>query len=159
MINLGMKLNKFPIKNLLSIYGNVVVELRNRGVLRTFNNPVADYAEYIIAKKLKLKLTKNSNKEYDAIDLKSGIKYQIKSRRITRYGNSRQLGVIRNLNKAEFNFLIAVIFNESFDIVESYKIPRNIIKKYARFSQHQNGHILILRGDILKDKNIKLINF
>lgn len=154
-----MNLKNLSIRQLLNSYSSIMNELRQRKILRSGNNPASDYAEYVIAKKLKLKLTTNSNKEYDAIESKSGIKYQIKSRRITRYNNSRQLGVIRNLEKAEFDFLIAVIFNENFDVIESYKIPRSIIKKYARFSRHQNGHILILRGDILKDKDVKSINF
>lgn len=154
-----MNIDTLSTHKLLNLYSDVMNKLRERKILRSGNNPVSDYAEYFVARELGLELMANSNKECDAFDLKSNIKYQIKSRRITRYSNSKQLGVIRNLEKAKFDFLIAVIFNENFDIIESYKIPRNIIKKYARFSRHQNGHILILRGDILKDKDIKSVNF
>ena len=126
--------------------------------MRSFNNPVADYAEYIVANKLNLELAPNSNKEFDAIDRKTGVKYQIKSRRLTRFNKSRQLSILRNLDGAKFKFLIAVIFDEKFDILEAYKIPKNIIKKYARFSKHQNGHILILRGPVLKDGRVVKIN-
>lgn len=143
------------IIKLLQEYGRIMSQLRKDGILRSSNNPVADYAEYLVAKKLNLTLVSNSNKSFDAIDQKNKIRYQIKSRRVTEFSNSRQLGVIRSL---DFDFLIAVIFKENFEVLEAYKIPRSIIRPpYVRFSKHQNGNILILRGKILKDKNIKKI--
>lgn len=144
------------IIKLLQEYSFIMSKLRNAGVLRSGNNPVADYAEYLVAKKLGLKLTPNSNKSFDAIDSKTKIKYQIKSRRNTGFSNSRQLGVIRSL---DFDFIIAVIFKENFEVSEVYKIPKKIVQKYAKFSKHQNGFILILFGAILKDKNLKKIKF
>lgn len=153
-----MDFGKFSTKKLLHLYADTMKELRKRRILRSSNNPTADYAEYIIANKLNLELAPNSNKEFDAIDRKTGIKYQIKARRLTEFNKSKQLGVLRNLDSANFNFLIAVIFDEKFNILEAYKIPKNVIKKYARFSKHQNGHILTLKGLILKDDKISKIN-
>lgn len=153
-----MKLKNLSVKNLLHLYANVMRELRERKILRSFNNPVADYAEYIIANKLNLELTPNSNKEFDAIDRKTDTKYQIKSRRLTQFNKSRQLGVLRNLDRTRFNFLMAIIFDEEFNVSEAYKIPKNVIKKYARFSKHQNGYILTLRDNILKDGRVIKIN-
>jgi len=129
-------------------------QLRDAGVLRSSNNPVADYAEFIVAEKFKLELASNSNKSFDAINPKTKLRYQIKSRRITRFSNSRQLGVIRSLN---FDFLVAVIFKENFEVLGAYSISKSMIKKYSKFSKHQNGYILILTGLILKDKNLKRI--
>ena len=153
-----MKLKNLSVKNLFHLYANVMRELRERKILRSFNNPVGDYAEYIIANKLNLELTPNSNKEFDAIDRKTGTKYQIKSRRLTQFNKSRQLGVLRNLDSARFNFLMAIIFDEEFNVLETYKIPKNVIKKYARFSKHQNGYILTLRDNVLKDGRVIKIN-
>lgn len=86
---------------------------------------------------------------------KTGDKYQIKSRRLTKHNRSRQLGVIRNLDQKLFDYLIAVIFNEFLIPQEIWQIPIDMIPKYAKFSEHQNGHILILAGSILQDKKIK----
>lgn len=152
-----MHLNKIKDKDLLVRYSEIIEELRNRKVLRSNNNPVADYAEFLVAKKFNLKLQPNSNKSFDALDEKTGLKYQIKSRRVTKSNSSRQLGVIRNIGKNSFDFIVAIFFNARFDVKEIYKIPKKIIKKYARFSKHQNGYILIMRGPILKDKNVKRI--
>ena len=143
--------NKIPIMKLLGFYSGVMEALRTKKVLRSSNNPVADYGEFYVAKKLRLELAPKSNKAYDAFDKSTSVRFQIKSRRITQWNTSRQLGVIRNLFKSEFDFLVAIIFNESFRPIEMYKIPRNIIHKYARFSKLQNGHILIMSGLILRD--------
>ena len=138
--------------DLLQLYGRLMEELRQRKLIRSSNNPVSDYAEKIVCEKLKLSIQGKSSKGYDAIDEKSGIKYQIKARRVTSHNKSRQLGVIRNLDQKLFDYLIAVIFDESFKPIEIWRIPREAIPKYARYSQHQNGHILIIAGKVLEDK-------
>jgi hypothetical protein len=139
-------------RDLLQLYGRLMEELRQRELIRSSNNPVSDYAEKIVCEKLKLSIQGKSSKGYDAIDEKSGIKYQIKARRLTSHNKSRQLGVIRNIDQKLFDYLIAVIFDESFKPIEIWRIPRETIPKYARYSQHQNGHILVLAGKVLEDK-------
>jgi len=152
-----MDIKKLKTKELLSLYSNILEELLCRKVVRTANNPVADYAEYLVADKMGLNLANNSNSGYDAID-KDGVRYQIKSRRFNNHRQPRQLGVIRDIEKNNFDFLIAVLFDFNFNVVEAYKIPKDLIVKYARFSNHQRGHILILRGLILLDKEIVKLN-
>ena len=142
---------------LLEVYSLIIEELIRRGVIRTTNNPVADYAEYIVAKKLGLKLENNSTAGHDAID-ENNIKYQIKSRRNNDRNKSKQLGVIRNLELKKFDYLIGVIFNDKFHVLEAYKIPVGAISDYARFSPHQNGHILALKGKVLRDERIEDIS-
>ncbi|MCK5581755.1 MAG: hypothetical protein KAJ18_10850 [Candidatus Omnitrophica bacterium] len=151
------KLEKFSEFELLSLYALLIEELYERGLVRTTNNPVADYGEYVVAKKLKLELVRNSQKGYDAVDSKKK-RYQIKARRHTERNKSTQLGVIRNIEKKPFDFLVAVMFSADFSIKEMWKMPIGIIKKYSRFSSHQNGHILSLKGKILEDsKTVKVI--
>ena len=148
-------LKAFNDKHLLRLYCDLMEELRQRNIVRSGNNPVSDYGEKIVAERMNLKLSAGSNKGYDAIDEKTGVKYQIKSRRLTKHNGSKQLGVIRNLDQKLFDYLVAVIFNEFLMPQEIWQMPIDIIPKYSKFSQHQNGHILILAGDILQDKNIK----
>jgi len=141
-------------KELLRLYGDLIEELRQRKLVRSSNNPVSDYAEKIVFERMNLSLRRGSNKGYDAVDEKTGLKYQIKTRRLTRHNKSRQLSVIRNLDQKLFDFLIAVIFDESLEPQEIWRIPREIIPKYSRYSAHQNGHILVLAGSILQDKAV-----
>ena len=153
-----MDLKNLEDKELLQLYGKLMEELRQRKLIRSSNNPVSDYAEKIVCEKLKLSLTGKSSKGYDAIDENTGTRYQIKARRLTSHNRSRQLGVIRNLGQKLFDYLIAVIFNESFEPVEIWKIPLDTIPKYARYSEHQNGHILVLTGKLLEDKTVTSVS-
>ena len=144
------------IKQLLQTHSSIIEELKSRNVLRTKNNPVADFSEWLISSSLGLTLESNSKAGYDAVDKKK-IRYQIKGRRITLENKSTQLGVIRNLDKKNFDYLIGIIFDNDYTVLYAAKIPHFIISKFARFSKHQNGHILLLKKDIFIDKRIKNI--
>jgi hypothetical protein len=135
---------------LLHSYVRILAELRARKIVRTANGPIGDYAEYLVANQLGLILMKNSQSGHDAEDA-SGVKFQIKSRRLTLHNHSKQLGAIRNLENHNFDYLIAVLFNEQFEVEKVVKIPHEIIGKYARYSQHVHAHILTIRDNILKD--------
>ncbi len=148
-----MNLENHTIKDLLKLHSQVINELQHRKVLRTKNNPVGDYTEWLVAKCLKLDLERNSSSGFDAKDNK-GIRYQIKGRKNTPSNKSRQLSVIRNLSQKEFDLLVAVIFDDEYEVIEAVAIPQEIITDYAKFSSHQNGHILHLKGPILSDERV-----
>ena len=149
-------LKEFTISDLFKYFADILDELKERSVVRTRNNPVADYAEWLIARSLGLTLERNSRAGYDAINNR-GERFQIKSRRLDPTNKSRQLSVIRNLRNNEFDYLIGVLFEKNFAVKEAYKIPHEIIEKYTRFSKHQNGHILNLKGKILEDPKVENI--
>ena len=144
----------FSTPDLLRCFADILDELKQREVVRTRNNPVADYAEWLVAQRFDLSLERNSRSGYDATNAMKK-RFQIKSRRLDPSNASRQLSVIRNLDAGEFDYLIGVLFNRDFTVKEAYKIPHGVIAKYARFSKHQNGHILYLRGDILRDPRVE----
>jgi len=152
-----MKINNFSISELLALYSDIIEELKDRKIIRTKNNIVADYAEYLVAANLNLKLMPNSNKHFDAIDEVSGKKFQIKSRRITDNNKSKLLGVIRDIDKADFDYLAVVYFDNYFKALEAYKIPKIIVEKYAKYNKHQNGHRISVKGGILLEKLVEKI--
>lgn len=141
---------------LLQRYGQILEELKRREIIRTQNNPVADYAEWLVSTKLKLNLAHNAKAGYDATD-KRGERIQIKSRRLKPSDKAKELAVIRKLKEDKFDYLIAVLFDMEFTVKEAYKIPRRIIEKYAHFSEHVNGHILRMTGKILVDPKVENI--
>lgn len=149
-----MDLANLQTKDLLRLQSEVIAELRTRGVLRTMNNPVGDYAEWLVASALGLILAKNSAAGYDAVSV-DGKKFQIKARRANPTNKSRQLGVIRNLDKGDFDELIAVIFSESYEVVEAVSIPHAVIFDYSAHRSHVNGHVLNLRGKLLTDGRVR----
>ena len=139
---------------LLGYFADVLDELKQRKVIRTRNNPVADYAEWLVVQSLTLSLEANNRAGYDAINEKEE-RFQIKSRRLDPSNMSRQLGVIRNLEVKEFDYLVGILFEKDFTVKEAYIIAHEIIKKYARFSKHLNGYLLNLKGKILEDPKVE----
>ena len=147
-MTMSNKLKNMDEQRLLELYSELMEELRDRELIRTSNNPVADYAEKIAVEYMGLTRVGKEVRGYDAVD-KNKKKYQIKGRRTTRHNGSRQLGVIRNLDEKLFDYLVAVIFNEDFSVNEIWKAPYRFVKDNSRFSKHQNGHILIANTNLL----------
>jgi hypothetical protein len=149
-INLG----ELATLELLKLYASTIEELRKREVVRTANNPVGDYAEWLVSTALGLKLVENSAAGYDAIS-SEGVRVQIKGRRLTANNSSRQLSVIRNLEANGFDELVAVMFDEHFEIVEAVSIPHAVVAEYSVYRAHVNGHILHARGKLLTDPRVR----
>lgn len=99
--------------SLLSTYAVALHGLRSHGVIRSFNSPVGDIAEWMVSKKLQLTLTPMSNRSHDATDA-SGARYQIKARWCPSRNRSMQLGAVRDLLSNPFEFLVAVVFDRDF---------------------------------------------
>jgi len=155
MLNI-IDFSKYTPKGLLRLQASIIEELIRRKILRTRNKPIGDYTEWLVSKTLGLQLVKNSATGYDATD-KDGTRYQIKGRQVTTDKASRQLSSIRSLDAKNFDYLIAVIFDSEFNVIEAVRVPHKIIGKYAYFQKHVNAHILHVRGDLLKDPQVETI--
>lgn len=148
-----LDITTYTTEELLQLHTAINRELQQRAVLRTRNNFVGDYAEWLVADRLNLQLSANSKKGYDATD-SDGLRYQIKGRRTSTTNSSRQLGVIRNLDAHQFDVLVAVVFDESWTLVSAFSIPYESVKDLARFSAHQNGHLLHARPSLLNHPDV-----
>jgi hypothetical protein len=133
-------------KVLLQNYGLILEELRRRGVIRSSNAPLGDYAEFLFSKAFDWQLQSNSKAGYDAT-AKNGDKFQIKSRRLTRHNKSRQLSFIRRLPEKHFDYLAGILFNEDFNIFRAALIPHRLIEPRSRFSKHSNGWLFLLKDE------------
>jgi hypothetical protein len=149
----NFKLEEFSVDQLLLLNALTIEELIKRGVVRTRNNPVGDYTEWLVSNKLGFELLENSHAGYDAVD-RNGIRIQIKSRRHSGNNMSNQLGVFRNLDQNPFDFLVAVIFDWDYSAILAVKMPITSIKRFAKFSSHQNGYILTLIGSWVNEYSI-----
>ena len=147
-------LRRLGSRALLRMYGAVMKELRARKVVRSTNNPVADLAELLASRAFKLRLETKSTTGFDGV-ARDGTRYQIKGRRRTPENRSTQLGAIRNLAGNKFKYLLAILFDEEFNIERALCIRRDAVRRHARFSKHVNGHILTLRGAVLEDEHTK----
>jgi hypothetical protein len=140
-------------RELLALFGEVLCELRARKVVRSTNNPVADYAEGLVAKALGLELLAGSTTGCDATDA-LGKRYEIKGRRLTEHNPSTQLSVVRGLDKCHFDFLAGVLFNEDFSIQRACLIPHAVVLRKAKYRQHVNGWILFLRSGLWDEPGV-----
>ena len=148
-----MDFTTFTVAELLQMHAGVIDELVSRGVVRTGNNPIGDYTEWLVCDRLELELQPNSRASYDGVD-SNGIRYQIKGRRTKLATGNVQLSVIRNLEQNGFDYLIAVVFNSDYTIRFAAKIPHGILNKIATYRKHVNGHVLIIRENILERDDV-----
>lgn len=147
------RLDHKSTKELLALFSDVLSELRTRKVVRSTNNPVADYAEGLVATALSLQLLPGSTTGCDAKD-DAGRRYEIKGRRLTAHNPSTQLSVLRALDKCHFDFLAGVLFNQDFSVQRACLIPRDVVARTAKFRQHVNGWILFLRPALWEEPGV-----
>lgn len=136
------------------VWARAMRELRDRDLIRSWNNPVADYAERLVSEKLGLELAPPVAQGYDATG-PDGRRYQIKSRRLTPQNMSRQLGVIRKLDQQEFDDLIAVIFDEDLVMQEMWRIPHGVVVEHGKWVATLNGHRIHVKAPLLDDARVE----
>lgn len=141
MVNLKNK----AVLDLLALHTDIMEELRERGVLRSANNPTGDLAEYLFCAAYGWKQERNSAKAFDATD-DNGLLYQIKGRRVHRRNKSRQLSAIRDL--AGFDILAVVLFDDDYRVMRAALIPANVIRDRSTYIEHTNSYKFIATDDV-----------
>lgn len=136
-------LARASIRELLTLHAEVMEELRRREVVRTSNSPVGDYAELLFSTAFGWTLENSSASGHDATD-KDGLRYQIKSRRLTAHNGSRQLSFLRGLPEKKFDYLAAVLFDAGYRVQRAIVLPHEGLESRCRFSTHANGWLLRL---------------
>ena len=144
-------------RELVRLFSGVLTELRRREVIRSSNNPVADYSERLVASALSLKLETKSTTGFDGVDSR-GRKYEIKGRRLTSHNPSTQLSAIRGLDQAHFDFLAGVLFAEDFSVKRACLIPRAVVQRVAKYRRHVNAWILLLQPGLWKERGVRDIS-
>lgn len=145
--------DNFKDGELLLAYASLMEELRLRGIVRSSNNPIADFTEFLVARALCLTLEGTSAAGYDAIDA-SGVRYQIKGRRPTPHNKSVQLGIMRNLSSRPFDVLAAVIYSPTFSVSYAGLIPIEVVSELGHHSNHSNGQVFHFRRGVLNDPRV-----
>ncbi|HFK2947605.1 TPA: hypothetical protein ACGY8F_002566 [Stenotrophomonas maltophilia] len=82
-------------RQLLDLHCTVMDAWRQRGVIRSANNPVADYTETLVARAFNATLATGSQAGFDAVG-PEGTRPHIKGRRLTAANKSTQLSALRN---------------------------------------------------------------
>jgi hypothetical protein len=133
---------------LFSLYRAILRELKSRGVIRTENAPVGDYAEYLVATALGGQLAPNSEKSWDVLG-NDGEKLQVKARVVS---NPAEPGQLQLSPFRAFGFDSAVIVLLSatdYAVSRASKVPRYVVETCAVYRQHVNGKVLFARPEIM----------
>jgi len=151
---------------LLRMHAAILGALKEKQILRTTNTPTGDYAEWLVARWMEEVgridatgggLVTNSHKGYDIID-REKMRYQVKGRRLTSQNQSRELGVVRDLNDDNFDYLIAVVFEEDWDVKVAAQIPVEILRSMSNpIKSRINGHKFCLSDKLLEAVGVTLI--
>ncbi|MCL8382125.1 hypothetical protein [Xanthobacter aminoxidans] len=135
------------VTELLVLHAEIGEELRERGIVRSANNPTGDLAEYLFCTAFGWRQAAKSERGYDATG-SDGTRYQIKGRRVHRRNKSRQLSAIRDINGGYFDFLAGVLFDDGFKVLKAALIPIKIVIERSTFIAHTNSNKFVLRDDI-----------
>jgi hypothetical protein len=134
--------------DLLRIQAEAVEQLRLRGVVRTGNAPLGDYAEHLFASAFGWQLTGNSAAGHDAVD-GAGLRFQIKARRLTNDSpGERQLSILRALPDRHFDYLASALFRRDFGVHRAALIPYEKVAERARHIRHVNGWRFMLEDQV-----------
>ncbi|GGX51363.1 hypothetical protein GCM10007385_19970 [Tateyamaria omphalii] len=138
---------QLSVSDLLSLHARISESLRDRGVVRSANNPTGDLAEYLFCKAFDWEQAPNSERGFDATG-RDGLRFQIKGRRIHRRNKSRQLSAIRNLPSRPFDVLAGVLFDDEFKIRRAALIPFEVVERRAKYVAHTNSSKFMLQDDV-----------
>lgn len=136
-------LAQLTVLELMRFYSEVLAELRSRGITRTGNGPVGDYAEMLFARAFGWRLAGNSEASMDAVDV-AGTRYQIKARRLSHPSASRQLSALRRLPERGFDVLAAILFDADLTVSRGVLIPIEMVMASAKRVEHTNSWRLML---------------
>ncbi len=142
------ELNRLRIGDLLVLSRSVLEELRRRGVVRTFNAPTGDYAEWLAARATDGQRAPNSRRSWDLVT-KDGDRAQVKARvtsEIAKKGQ-RQLSPFRSW---DFDAALIVLFNEQLEVRRAAWIPVDEVKGAARADTYVSASRVIATDSFME---------
>jgi hypothetical protein len=138
----------FSESGLFALYRAILRELKSRGVIRTGNAPVGDYAEYLVATALGGQLAPNSEKAWAVLG-RDGEKLQLKSRIVSEPPEPGQLQLSPFRSFAFDSAVIVLLSAPDCTVLRASKLPCHVVESSAVYRQHVNGRVLFARPDIM----------
>jgi hypothetical protein len=131
-------------RELLDVWGGSLELLRARGVVRTYNNPIGDIAEEIVASHY---AGERGGFSQAAWDVRVGERLlQVKACR--RATPKTKLGFSPVRHRDGYSALILVVFSADMRIEQAWRIPRQVVNELAVYNAHVNGLKIGLGPDV-----------
>lgn len=125
---------------LLRQYAAILAELRLRGVVRTANAPLGDYAEHLAHRVYGGSIEANSKKSYDIVS-GDGSLVQVKAR--TWSSTTSPSAVFSVFRSFDFDVAVFLVFDSStYDLLWASEMMPADVEAAARWSKHVNGYLL-----------------
>ena len=133
-------LAEVTVPELLGRYAAILAELRMRGVVRTANAPLGDYAEHLAHRLYGGAIEANSKKSYD-IEAADGTLVQVKARA---WGPDTSPSAVFSVFRSfDFDIATLVVFDATnYTLMWAREMAAAEVESAARWSKHVNGHLL-----------------
>src|SRR5690349_17177935 len=128
--------------------------LRSRGVVRTYNNPIADIAEEIVARRYGGERGSFSQAAWDVKVADELL--QVKACR--RATPTTKLGFSPVRHRNGYTALILVVFTADMRIEQAWRIPLHVVNELAVFNAHVNGLKIALTADVTGHADVEKLD-
>jgi hypothetical protein len=141
-------LSQASVAELGRLYRRILSELRRRGVLRTGNPPVGEYAEWLVVRATGGLLAANPSQSSWDVEAPDGELLQVKSRFVTSPTNAgeRQLSPFRSW---EFDAAVIVLFDDEFTVWRAAKVPRSVVEGASADNPYVGGRRVFATNGLL----------
>jgi hypothetical protein len=131
-------------RELLEVWTGSLDELRRRNVVRTYNNPIGDIAEAIVARHYG---GTRGTFAQAAWDVAVGDELlQVKACR--RSTPTTTLGFSPVRHREGYTALVLIVFTAGMQIEQAWRIPVAVVNEFAKFNSHVNGSKISLTAAV-----------
>lgn len=146
-------LKPLSVRELLALWASALRELRDRGIVRTFNNPIGDIAEELVALHYGGERGSFSQKTWDV--RAGGELLQVKALRRTGTGTRRNLSPVRSDDG--YTAVIVVVFTEDLRVDGALRIPREVVNDLFERRSYVNGRVIVMGRRLLEHPAVEAI--
>lgn len=139
-------LSKLTTRELLALWAHALRELRDREVVQTFNNPIGDIAEALVALHYGGERGSFSQASWD-VKTREGELLQVKALRRTGAKTRRNLSPVRSDG---YDAVIVVVFTEDLRVERAIRIPHPVVNELFAWNNHVAGRIITLTKKLLE---------
>jgi hypothetical protein len=147
-------LSELPTRELLALWAQTLRELRDREVVRTFNNPIGDIAEALVALHYDGERGSFSQASWD-VKTQKGELLQVKALRRTGAKTRRNLSPVRSDG---YDVVIVVIFTEDLRVEQAIRIPQPVVNELFAWREHIAGRVITVTKKLLDHPKVSSID-
>jgi hypothetical protein len=146
-------LSTMPTRELLALWAQSLRVLHDRKVVRTFNNPIGDIAEALVALHYGGKRSPSSQAGWD-VRTRRGELLQVKALRRTG-AKRRNLSPVRS---DDYVAVIVVIFTEDLRVEQALRIPQPVVNELYAWREHIAGRVITVTKKLLAHPKVRTID-